>query len=54
MEKHSLENQAKNIVMERFIKLTEKYPDKSWNWGICGHTPIHLFIFKSYITTHCM
>jgi len=26
MEKHSLENQAKNIVMEKFIKIAEKIP----------------------------
>ena len=31
MEIHSLEQKAKSIVMERFIKLTEKYPDKDWN-----------------------
>ena len=39
MEKHSLENQAKNIVMEKLIKLTEKYPDKDWDWKIISrHT----------------
>ena len=28
-----MELQAKNIVFERLIKLTEKYPDKDWDWG---------------------
>ena len=30
MKKQSLEYQAKNIVMENLIKLTEKYPNKPW------------------------
>ena len=33
MKNQSLEYQAKNNVMEKLIKLTEKYPDKDWNWG---------------------
>ena len=28
-----MELQARNIVFERLIKLTEKYPDKDWDWG---------------------
>ena len=28
-----MELQARNIVFERLIKLTEKYPDKDWAWG---------------------
>ena len=36
MEVLALENQAKNIIMEKLLKLIEKYPDKPWEWGYAG------------------
>ena len=32
-----MEQQAKNIVMEKLIKLIEKYPNKPWNWYRISH-----------------
>ena len=32
MEKQSLEQQTKNIVFKKLIKLIEKYPDKDRDW----------------------
>ena len=39
MEVQSLENEAKNNVMEKFIKLIEKYPDKDWDWTFISRNP---------------
>ena len=39
MEVQSLEIQAKTIVMEKLIKLIEKYPNKDWNWNSISFNP---------------
>ena len=39
MEGQSLENQAKTIVMEKFIKLIEKYQNNDWNWTFISRNP---------------
>ena len=39
MEVQSLEYRAKNIVMEKLIKLIEKYPNKDWNWNSISMNP---------------
>ena len=48
MEVQSLENETKNNVMEKFIKLFEKYPDKDWDWdAISEHDNLEIdFINK--------
>ena len=50
MEVQSLENQAKNIVMDKLIKLTEKYPNKDWNWKKISEYPyLTIEIIEKYI-----
>ena len=34
-----MEHQVKNIVMEKLIKLIEKYQDKPWNWCMISGNP---------------
>ena len=49
MEIQSLENQAKTIVMEKFIKLIDKYPDKDWDWTFISRNPnITIEIINKY------
>ena len=50
MENQTLEEQAKTIVMEKFLKLTKKYPDKHWDWfWIYNKNPnITMEIIKKY------
>ena len=49
MEKQSLEYQAKNNVMEKLIKLTEKYPDKNWDWNRISNNPnITIEVIEKY------
>ena len=39
MKKQSLENQAKNIVMEKLIKLIDKEPDKDGKFKLISSNP---------------
>ena len=44
------DQQIKNIIMEKLIKLIEKYPDKDWNWEkISEHPYLTIEIIEKYI-----
>ena len=44
-----MENQVKNNVMEKLLKLIEKYPDKPWDWYIISkNTNLTMEIIEKY------
>ena len=45
-----MEEKARNIVGGKIIKLTEKYPNKPWNWNAISKNPnITIYLWSWYI-----
>ena len=50
MVNKSLKNQAKNNVMEKLIKLTEKFPNKPWDWEeLSNNENLTIEVIEKYI-----
>lgn len=44
-----MEKQAKNIAFENYLKLVNKFPEKSWNWYAITYNPnINIDFIKKY------